>query len=153
MSFPCGYFDGASCNKIAGASFCIFLIDSHFLEFSLGVGYGTNTKAELLSLWALLHTSHMMGIPLVHVFGDSQVIINWARGSTALSLPKLVHWCRETKLLASSFHGLSFSHIYREHNMIADCLSKKALSSPQGKGCMKEYIENFLVSTEHYQRF
>ena len=76
---------------IAGAGFCIFLNDSHFLEFSLGVGHGTNTKAELLSLWALLHTSHMMGIPLAQVFGDSQVIINWAKGSTALSPPEVVH--------------------------------------------------------------
>ena len=76
MPFPCGYFDGASNNMIAGAGFCIFLNDTHYLEFSLGVGLGTNTKAKLLSLWALLHTSHMMGIPLVHVYGDSQVIIN-----------------------------------------------------------------------------
>ena len=76
--------DGASKNMIAGARICIYLSDSHYLEFSVGVGHGTNTKAELLSLWALLHLSHMMGIPLAQVFGDSQIIINWAKGSTAL---------------------------------------------------------------------
>ena len=131
--FPCGFIDGASNNRIVGAGICIFLNDSHFLEFSLGVGYGTNTKAELLSLWALLHISHMMGIPLAQLYGDSLVIINWAKGSTALSPPELVHWCRETKKLATSFPDLSFSHIYREHNKTADRLSKKALSFPQGK--------------------
>ena len=151
--FPCGFIDGASNNMIVGAGLCIFLNDSHFLEFALGVGYGTNTKVELLSLWALLHISHMMGIPLVHIYGDSQAIINWAKGSTALSPPDLFHWCRETKKLATSFQDLSFSHIYREHNNIADCLSKKALSFPQGKGCFMEYIENIMVSQDIFSSF
>ena len=101
--YPCGYFDGASNCMLAGVGFCIHLNDYHHLEFSLGVEQGTNTKVELLSLWALLLTSQMMGIPLSHVYGDSLVIINWAKGSTALSLTDLVHWCRETKKLFSSF--------------------------------------------------
>ena len=70
---------------------CIYLNASHYLEFSLGVGYGTNTKAELLSLWALLHISHMMGIPIAQIYGDSQIIINWAKGLTVLSPPDLHH--------------------------------------------------------------
>ena len=82
---------------IAGVGYCIFFNESHHYEFALGVGYGTNTKAELLSLWELIHSSKMMGIPPTHVYGDSQVIINWALGSTALSPPDLFHWCRETK--------------------------------------------------------
>ena len=89
--YPCSFIDGASNCMIAGVGYCIFLNDSHYMEFSLGVGYGTNTKAELLNLWALLLSSQMMGIPLSHVYGDSQVIINWAMGSTALSPPELVH--------------------------------------------------------------
>ena len=78
LIYPCGFMDGASNCMIAGAGYCIFINESHYLEFSLGVGYGTNTKAELLSLWALLLTSQMMGIPLAHVFGDSLIIISWA---------------------------------------------------------------------------
>ena len=153
MVFPCGYMDGASRCMIAGVGFCIFLNETHYLEFSLGVGYGTNTKAELLSLWALLHSSQMMGIPLSHAFGDSLVIINWARGSTALSPPDLLHWCRETKKLMVSFQDMSFSHIYREHNRSADRLSKIALSYPQGKGFFKEFFENHLVTQDTFQLF
>ena len=91
MYFPCGFFDGASTNKTAGVGYNLYLNESHHYEFALGVGYGTNTKAELLGLWALLLSSHMMGIPLSHIFGDSQVIINWAKGSTALSPPDPFH--------------------------------------------------------------
>ena len=85
------------------------------------------------------------------MYSDSLVIINWAKGSTARSPPELVHWCRETKKLISSYQDLSFTHIYREHNMIADHLSKKALSFTQGKGCMMEYIENLVVSQDFFQ--
>ena len=95
----------------------------------------------------------MMGIPLSHVYGDSQVIINWAMGSTALSPPDLVHWCRETKYLISSFQDLYFTHNYQEHNQMADRLSKSALSFPQGKGSVKEYFENHLVSQDTFHLF
>ena len=93
----------------------------------------------------------MMGIPLAHVYGDSQIIINWAKGSTALSSPELVHWCEETKKLATSFWDLSYTHIYREHNKTAGRLSKKALSFSQGKWCMSKYVENLLVSHDYFQ--
>ena len=112
MIYPCGFMDGASNYMLAGVGYCIYINELHCLEFSLGVGYGTKTKAKLLGLWALLLSSQMMGIPLAHVYGDSQVIINWAMGSTALSPPDLFHWCRETKKLIASFKDLSFSHIY-----------------------------------------
>lgn len=61
MYYPCGFMDGASKCTRAGAGYCIFINETHRLEFSLGVGHGTNTKAELLSLWALLLSSQMMG--------------------------------------------------------------------------------------------
>ena len=48
--FPCGFMDGASQEGFAGAGIVIFISDTHFLEISLGVRHGTNTKAELLSL-------------------------------------------------------------------------------------------------------
>ena len=118
-----------------------------------GVGQGTNTKAELLSLWAVLLTSQMMGIPLSQIYGDSLVIINWVKGSAALSPTDLVHWCRETKKLFSSFQALSITHIYREHNRLADRLSKDALLFSQGRGSYKEFYEDQLVSQDLFQLF
>ena len=91
MVFPCGFFDGASANNLGGVGFSLYLNESHIFEFALGVGDRTNTKAELLGLWALLHTSHMMGIPLSDIFYHSLVIIKWEKGSTALSPPELFH--------------------------------------------------------------
>ena len=153
MTFPCGYFDGASTPSVAGSGYSLFLNENHHLDFALGVGYGSNTKAELLGLWALLHSSQMMGIPLTHIYGDSQVIINWAKGITTLPPPELYHWCRESQKLISSFQDLSFSHIYREHNWIADHLSKISLSLSPGFGCFSEFMEDHLVSYDSFQLF
>ena len=71
LTFPCGFFDGASTSSAMGVGYSSFLNESHHLEFALGVGYGSNTKAELLGLWDLLLSSQMMGIPLSHIFDDS----------------------------------------------------------------------------------
>ena len=135
MIYPCGLFDGASATSAAGVGYILYLNESHSFEFALWVGNGSNTKAELLGLWPLLLSSHMMGIPLSHIFGDSSVIINREKGSIALSPPELFHWCWETRKLITSFLDLSFSHIFREHNRIADHLSKTTLTMALGYGC------------------
>ena len=91
LVYPCGFFDGASTSNIRGVGFCLFLNESHSFEFAMGAGNCTNTKAELVGLWALLHTTQMMGIPTLKIFGDSTVIVNWAKGIATLSPPKLHH--------------------------------------------------------------
>ena len=90
-SFPCGYFDGAAAENFGGAGFVIFINDSHFFSFSMGCGRSTNTRAELLAVWALLRVGLLMGIPLQLIFGDSMVIISWLNKISALDVPSLMH--------------------------------------------------------------
>ena len=94
-----------------------------------------------------------MGLPLSHIYGDSQVIINWAKGITALSPPELFHWCRESQKLISSFQDLTTSHIYSEHNWIADRLSKTVLTFSPRLGCFTEFIDDHLVTCDSFQLF
>ena len=77
LVYPGGFFDGAFAKNVGGVGFYLFLNESHSFEFALGVGNCTNTKAELVGLWALMLTAEMMGIPTLNVFGDSSVVINW----------------------------------------------------------------------------
>ena len=74
--FPIVFFDGAVADSIGGASVCIWLKDQHSLSIKLGCGHNTNTRAELLALWASLHIAKDIGLPYLHIFGDSSVIIN-----------------------------------------------------------------------------
>ena len=94
-----------------------------------------------------------MGVPLSHIYGDSQVIINWVKGLSALTPPELHHWCKETQKLISSFPGLTLSHIYREHNRIADSLSKTTLTLSPGIGYFSEFIDDLLVTVTLFISF
>ena len=118
LVYPCGFFYGASANSVGGVGFCLHLNESHSFEFALGAGLCTNTRAELIGLWSLLHTSQMMGLPKLNIFGDSSIIINWEKGTTSLSPLDLQYWCRDTRNLFSRFLELSFFHIYRKHNIV-----------------------------------
>ena len=89
--FPCGFFDGAAAKNVGGSGFVIFLSESHYFSFSLRAGHSTNTRAELLALWAVLKVSLMMGIPMHLIYGDSMVIISWFNRLSALDVPSLMH--------------------------------------------------------------
>ena len=94
-----------------------------------------------------------MGIPTLNILGDSFVIINWAKGTDALSPPELNHWCRDNRKLCTFFIHLSFYHIYHEHNQLADYLSKTALSLAPGTGFYIKKFEGHLVSHDNYKLF
>ena len=151
LDYPCGFFDGASTKNVGGVGLCLHLNESHSFEFAMGVGLCTNTKAELVGLWALLHITQMMGIPTLKVFGDSSVIINWENGTATLSPPEIHYWCRDTRKLCSHFLELSFFHIYHEHNQQADCLSKTALSLALGFSSYAEFFYGLLASHNNFK--
>ena len=74
--FPMAFFDGAAAESNVGAAVCIWINDHHYISIKLGCGCNTNTRVEQLSLWALLYIAKDIGLPYLHVFGDSAVIIN-----------------------------------------------------------------------------
>ena len=46
--YPVGYFDGAAQRNLGGAGFVIYISETHYYCFSVGCGYCSNTRAELL---------------------------------------------------------------------------------------------------------
>ena len=62
-----GFFDGAATDSFGGARVCIFISESHHLSIKMSCGSCTNTRAELLALWALLHIAKEIGLPHLHV--------------------------------------------------------------------------------------
>ena len=106
-----------------------------------------------MALWALLTVSKFMGIPLLSIYGDSLVIIQWDTGKSNLNLPHLSHWCDEIKELLQTFPGMILKHTYREHNQIADSLSKKALLLDSGYGEFKEVLNDIFIEYGNFQLF
>ena len=76
LKYPYGFFHGATTLKIDGASILLGINPIHSFKIKLGCGNNTNTRAELLALWVLLYFVDGIGIPSLHVYGDSSIVIN-----------------------------------------------------------------------------
>ena len=125
-------YNRVAAKNIGGSGFVIFINDSHFYRFSMGCGSSTNTRAELLAIWALLRVGLLMGIPLQLIYGDSIIIISWLNNISALDVATLMHWCTDIRYMIHLAPLVIFKHTFREHNALADELSKKALHLDMG---------------------
>ena len=131
----------------------IFLSETHYFGFSVGCGDNTNTCAELLALWSVLRVSLLMGLPLQLVLGDSMVIITWVKRLATLEIPSLKHWCDEIFSMLHTVPPVTFDHIFREHNKLADSLSKKALNLEMGKGYFTETWDDMVIGEGYFTLF
>ena len=148
-----GFFNGPATDLSGGAGVYIWISDTHHLSIKLGCGRSTNTRAELLALWALLYISKEICLPHIHIFGDSSVIINWAKDNSALSILNLEAWCVDIKLLISSFSAVEFKHVYREHNERANTLSKEGLTMASGHLTFTDSCEGIVDGEVSVQLF
>ena len=138
---------------MGGADACIWLNEQHYLSIKLGCGHNTNTRAELLALWASLYIAKDIGLPYLHIFGDSSVIINWAKDESTLTMVNLDAWCLDTRKLISLFTHVDFSHVFREHNKRADTLSKEGLFMAVGRLTFTETCEDEVYKEVTLQLF
>jgi ribonuclease HI len=128
-------FDGAALanGECCGAGGIFKTHASRTTKWFLNCGAGTNTKAELLGLWATLLLATLWSIDKIKILGDSKVIIDWIKQQGQLNSVNIECWKLKTLDLASKFKDISFQHIYREHNKEADLLSKRALKETKGR--------------------
>jgi ribonuclease HI len=80
-----------------------------------------------MGAWASLYMAHRLGIDDIHLLGDSKIVIGWLNKKTNLQVVALESWKERIVELFKHFRKLSFAHIFREDNKVADVLSKKAL--------------------------
>jgi ribonuclease HI len=130
-----GWFDGAtsSTGLNSGAGGIIRINEQSRYKWLLNCGPGTNTRAELLGVWALLPLASHLSIQELHVLGDSKIIIDWLKGKGRLQVVSLDCWMDSISILINLFHNLSFAHVYRIDNQEANSQSKKALLKEPGK--------------------
>jgi ribonuclease HI len=112
----------------------VLKIDDHTeYRWTLNCGRGTNSRVELLGAWATLILATRLSIFDLFVLGDSKIVIDWLNGKGSIMVANLYSWMERITEIIPLFRTLSFAHIYREENMVADNLSKKALFLRQGK--------------------
>ena len=114
LVYPYGFFLWSSSSQDGWCMVYTFYKQFHTFNIKLGFGLSTNTREELQALWALLFFAQNMGLPSLHIFGDSSVIINWENNKASLSSLELDHWCENIRHMIDSFLCLDIRHVYRE---------------------------------------
>ena len=100
------------CTNSGGA--CLYLNQSHFFQISLGLGTGTNSYAELMTLKLLLCFANERNCRQLQVYGDSMVVINWMNKIHKCRAASLYALFEETTHSLSLFESITFTHVYRE---------------------------------------
>ena len=93
------------------------------------------------------------GPPLLHIYGDSSVIINWANNKASLTSLELNDWCDNTRTLMDGFAWLDIRHVYWEHNESENSLSKDALNLTPGILCFSEVLMVLFVRVVNLSSF
>jgi ribonuclease HI len=129
------WFDGAAQQNglLCGVGGVIKTPEMTTYRWTLNCGQGSNTRAELLGVWACLTLALRLNLDVTHVLGDSKIVIDWINQSNKLQVTSLLGWKTKIRELIAHFMDIKFTHIYREENMEADALSKLALQVPEGR--------------------
>lgn len=127
-----------------GAGAVLHLNTTVSYRLLLNLGPGTNTHGELCALWLLLFFARRLQVSSIVVLGDSSSIISWALGTSTLNVLILTEWMAAVRKYISEFQHIHFAHVFREMNLDADRLSKRALHSHSGHILWEEWHEDLL---------
>ena len=83
----------------------------------------------------------------IQIFGDSQLVINWASGNYRLMNLELPMILQNANRITNCFESLSFNHIYQEINSSADALETAGGRILEGSWSIKEYRVDSVVET------
>ncbi len=120
---------GSRGNPGPSASGFVILDKSDNVIFSQGIYLGimTNNQAEYLALKYGLGKLDDMGIHEVSVYMDSLLIVNQMNGKFKIKNQDLLVIFTDIKNILKSFKKVTFAHVPREKNKLADAEVNKAL--------------------------
>jgi len=117
------YTDGGSRGN-PGDSACAYVIcdmDDNVVEKSgYYMGMATNNQAEYYGFKKGLERARDLGIDKITLFSDSQLVVNQMNGFYKVKNQELAPIYQEITALAESFEKITFVHVPRELNKIAD---------------------------------
>ena len=90
----------------------------------------SNNEAEYAALCLALEVLANEGAHTVHIYSDSKVMINQMRGRYQVHSANLKVWHQRACQLARRIPKVTYTHIPRERNQLADALANEALQAP-----------------------
>ena len=125
-------FDGGSRGNpgICGAGHVILLNNELVSSGSAIVSTNnTNNYAEYMSLINGLNDAHEKGMKRLIVKGDSQLVIKQVQGNWKVRAPSLQNLHAEVIDKITLFDSVTFHHVLRGKNKLADAEANKAMDS------------------------
>ena len=125
-----GYADGASrhTRHIASAAWVLYTPESNLLgSGGIFLGNATNNVAEYMSVIQLLTEAASRDIFDLVVRLDSQLIIMQLNNHYRVRHPVLLRYFLRVRLLERQFQIITFEHVPREFNALADSLANYVL--------------------------
>ena len=93
------------------------------------IGETTNNQAEYKALIAGLQRAHGAGVTNLECFLDSLLVVMQVKGKYKVKNEELKPLVAEVKHIAKNFAAISFDHVRREKNAMADKLVNEALDN------------------------
>ena len=106
--------------------------DNVLVDKGVYLGVTTNNQAEYTSLRLGLEECLKMGVREVQVYMDSLLVVNQMKGIFKVKNRDLYPIHDAIKTLATKFDHISFSHVPREFNKLADAAVNRALDEQLG---------------------
>lgn len=126
------YSDGGSRGNpgpSAGGFVLLDMDDNELVSSGKYLGITTNNQAEYHSLKGGLEAAKKMQVQTVHVYMDSQLVINQMLGIYKIKNRDLWPIHQAIKDLLPSFKKVTFTHVPRELNKLADAMVNETLDS------------------------
>ncbi len=105
------------------------LKDQIVVQEGLYLGVATNNQAEYTAVKIGLEKAREMGLTSLQVFLDSQLVVNQVNGLYKVKHRDLKPLYEAVKKLEKAFESISFTHVPREENTLADTEVNKVLDT------------------------
>ncbi|MDQ3123269.1 MAG: 4a-hydroxytetrahydrobiopterin dehydratase [bacterium] len=126
------YADGGSRGNpgpSAGGFVLLDMSDQILHENGKYLGITTNNQAEYHSLKGGVEAAIKIGAKTVHVYMDSMLVVNQMKGIYKVKNRDLWPIYEAIKKLTENFDKVTFTHVPREYNKLADGMVNKTLDS------------------------
>ncbi|MCP4358140.1 MAG: ribonuclease HI family protein [Chloroflexi bacterium] len=124
------FVDGAvSGTQFAGAAAVARTTEGYFLGWlSRQLPVMSNNEAEYHAALLGLTLAKRLRIEIVEIVSDSEVVVRQMRGQSRVLSKRLKRLHQKTCVRAGHFQTVSFRHVLRDKNCLADALAAEALA-------------------------
>ena len=124
------YVDGASRGNPGPSGVGYRIVDVSGRVIEQGgqfIGFATSRVAEYYAMKNGIEHAIKLGLKSVHFFSDSLMVVNQLNGIFSIKNPDILHIYESIQKLLENFENVSFTHLSRSENTVADSEANRAI--------------------------